>query len=163
MELIRIEESARVHYELLCKTAQALGWHASSRVRNDELGSFGIVKAAPLEIDEQAPFDFDRRFFSPSYKNEHLTHAVGADNPEFVTGLEETGREKQKLWGETFSRRPPPDDDDDEEWLPPHPEQLPPFRFVWFARCITKMQQLDLDTWEWWEEEEEQRQHESRT
>ncbi|POS72916.1 hypothetical protein DHEL01_v208693 [Diaporthe helianthi] len=167
MELIRLEESARAQHKSLCKTAQALRRHAarSSRVRNNQLQTLGVVKSAPLEVDERAPFDFERRFFSPSYKDEHLTHALGADDPQFVAGIVETGRENEQVWGETFSPRRPNDDDeeDEEEWLPPYPEQLPAHRFVWFATCIDGMLQTHMDQWEWWEDEEEQRQHESRT
>lgn len=162
MELIRLEESAKAQHESLCKIVKALRRHAtrSSRVRNNKLESLGVVKSTPLEIDERAPCDFERRFFSPNYKDEHLTHALGADNPEFVTGIIETGQEKEVIWGETFRRRDP---DDDEPWWPPDPDQPPAFRFTWFVRCVQSMQQMRLDHMEWWEDEEEQQEHESRT
>jgi hypothetical protein len=161
MELIRLEELAKAQHETLCKMVKALRRHAtrSSRVRNNKLQSLGVVKSAPLEIDERAPCDFERRFFSPSYKDEHLIHALGADDPEYVTGIIETGREKEGIWGETFAPRRP----DDDEWFPPTPDQRPAFRFTWFSSCLDSMQQVRLDYMEWWEDEEEQEEHESRT
>jgi len=161
MELIRLEESARAQHESLCKIVKALRRHAtrSSRVRNNKLQSLGVVKSAPLEVDDRAPCDFEPRFFIPSYKDEHLTHALGADDPEYVTGITETGKEAEGVWGETFRRRDP----DDDEWLQPTPDQCPAFRFMWFSSCLDSMQQVRLDSMEWWEDEEEQEEHESRT
>jgi hypothetical protein len=162
MEAARLEELAEAQHESLCKLVTALRRHAwrSSRVRNSKLQSLGVVKLTPLMVDEQSPCDFERRFFDPSYKDEHLKHALWPENTEYVTGLVETGKYLEKIWGETFRPRIP---DDPEPYLPPCPEDLPAFRFMWFDSCVGRMQQTRLDYLEWWEEEEDQRQHESRT
>ncbi|KAG8167409.1 hypothetical protein KVR01_003098 [Diaporthe batatas] len=171
MDLIQLEESARDQHEALGQAAEALWRHAFNsrrRLRADQLEALGITKATPLEVDEQeGPSGFpDRRFFRPSFRDEHLTHALDADDPEFVAGIVETGRKKEKQWGETFRPRPRDDDDD---WMPPYPEDLPQFRSMWYRSCLRTMQQLALDEEIWWwqgdEEEElpEQREHEART
>lgn len=83
---------------------------------------------------------------------------LGVDAPDYVSGIPETGRSWEGIWGETFNPR----DLDDSEWLEPTPDQLPACRFRWFARCFDDMQQVHLDNMEWWEDEDEQQEHESR-
>lgn len=162
MDPSRLGKSEKAQHDTLCKISRALWRHGnrSKRVRNIKLESLGIVKSTPLEIDDPAACDLDCRFFEPNYKDEHLTHALGADDPEYVAGIMETGQQTEAVWGETFSPRDPDDDDD---WFPPCPEQLPAFRFMWFACCLEDMQQVRLDRREWWEDKEDQERHESRT
>lgn len=161
MEPSWLDESTKPQHESLCKIAKAL-WrrgNRSSRVRNKQLQSLDIVKLAPLEIDDPTACDSGSRFFEPSYEDEHLTHALFADDPEYVAGIIETGQEREGVWAEKFR----PFDPDASVWLEPCPEDLPKSRFVWFAMCLNRMQQDQLDRMEWWEDEEEQKQHESRT
>lgn len=163
MEPNWFDKSTKAQHESLCKIAKAL-WlrgHRSSRVRNKLLQSLDIVKLAPLEIDDPVACDSGPRFFEPSYGDEHLTHAIGADDPEYVTGIIETGQRWERVWRPEFA----PFDPDDSVWLGPCPEDLPKSRFVWFARCLDRMQQdhLDRDDCGWWADEDEQKRHESRT
>lgn len=161
MEPSQLQKLANAQHESLCEIAKALRrrGNRSSRIRNSKLHTLGIVKSAPLEIDDPTACDPEHRFFNPSYADEHLQHALYADNPEYVTGIMETGRECQGIWEEEFR----PFDPDDSEWFAPCPEDCPKSRFQWFATCLDFMQQVDLDRKEWWEDKEEQEQHESRT
>lgn len=163
MDNIQLEESAKAQHHELCRIGRTLGRHArrKRRINDDTLRSFGVVRSSPLEVDDRAPCDFEPRFFMPSYKDEHLVHAFGAGYPKYITGLAETGRRKEGIWGESIDRNNPEPGED--EWFEHTPDQYPSYRFRWFAHCLDNLQQTDLDYQECWEDEEDRQAHEART
>lgn len=161
MESIQLEQAEEAQWRQLGKIASTIRYHGP-RINTDALQSLGVVRSTPLEVDDPAPCDFEQRFFIPSYKDEHLVHAIGADDPAYVSGLTETARRMEGVWGETFDHGKKKALEEG-EWVPPTPDLYPAFRAWWFKDCLENMQQMKLDYDLWWGDEEDERHQEART